>query len=848
MSGRGGSIPVALGLALGGIAAACGGGDDDMCGEGTVYDAHSRTCVLSADICAPGSVLVQDHCEEETGVIADVEEAAEPNDANGLAGTIPLPDLGSAGVILHGCIDPYVFGAPDDRDGAQLMPDVDSWAIQVTGPTLLDVTSDGVGGLAAGFLVLAADSALQRDAWARWAFSLAGSRSRRQLFLPAAGSYELSMSDSRALVAQLYLSDSFGAGGPHACYYTTVRSLPLPEAVDLPLGEAIDAPNLTSPRLYRFHPDEGDLLEVMAEAPLYSPSAVVGTTLLIDDAYVASSFEGAEFPLRQAHLIGGFTAGEEALIVVDAVYDYSPEGAPRPFHMTANRFAPQPLTLGTPMTLTNPGGAAPVELGGYHILRFDAPADDVIFTDLDFSVPTRADILDGRGLHVADVTIDCPMFPNACEPSTSVRPSIRYATAGRHYLRLFTPDAAPGSTLVVTAQMTPHTPSPLALGSPIVNVPLGPRAEAWYVVNETDQLWLQFDGDVVSLNLFDPSEYGTVDSGLDTSYAFSLSAGAPHGLLLPHADDDHPWLVRVSDPPFYPPDAVFDLTISQRSYTDLGSIAPGGAIDVPAQGLPAGGAVRYFVRGEPGERVTVTVTPDGFDARVRSLHGEEFDSDIDEAGPGQPETIVTALHDREDWVAFDVQGDAPGAFEIQVTGEAFPTYAASNDLVRFADACGPGEEVPLMGLGSEDPEPSGRRGAVTAHSGAVPVLAVRRSGEHTLSQQQRVGPRRQRRGRHRRRAQSPAAVRCDGRDRAVLGRPQRRVALRAVTAGPARPAVEWMACAVAHSSDPVSGPASPDRRDRLRVRPAPHGRWSQRDGRRGEPGRQHGNPGHLQPA
>ena len=671
----------------------CVPADTPACGDGTVYDQVSGECVLSADICAPGTVLVEGRCQEPSAITPDLEEAAEPNDTGGLAGQIPVPAVGE-GLVVHGCIDPYDGNPPVAQDGAQLMPDIDSWTIEVSEPTLLDVTSDGVGGLSAAFLVLPSDAALQRDFWSREAFSTTGDLSQRQLFLPKAGDYEISMWDSRSLLARLMIVPlSLGAGGPGACYYATFRRIPMPEAAPLPVGDAVDAALTTGPQLYRFEPAEAELLQVVAETPLDSARSSVGTTLLVDGAYVASSFDSPI--LGPASLLSGFADGEQALVLVDAVFDYSAAAAPSTFHMISERFEPVTLTPGTPVTLTNPGGSAPAAIGDYHILRFDVPAGDVVFTDLDFSVPTTGDIYDGRTLYAADGT--------AGFPATSVRSSIRYAEPGRHYLLLFTPDVEPGSTVDVTARLTPLDPPPLELAAPVANAPLGPRGEAWYTLDLTDELWLQLDGvgrdlggDPLQLELFDPAGYGTVYSGLYPSYFVSLD-GTTHGQFFPDPTTHRPWLVRLSDP-FPPPDpaASYDVEVQRRVYTDLGAIAAGAPIAAADQALPAGGAVRYFVRGAPGQRVTVTVTPAGFDARVRSLGGDEFGFDTDEGGVGAPEQFVTDLVDTGLWIAFDVQGDAAGSFDVDVTSVAIPAYTSSSGAIRFADACGGGVEVPLM--------------------------------------------------------------------------------------------------------------------------------------------------------
>ncbi len=229
-------------------------------------------------------------------------------------------------------------------------------------------------------------------------------------------------------------------------------------------------------------------------------------------------------------------------------------------------------------------------------------------------------------------------------------------------------------------------------------------------------MWLQLDGvgrglsenGTLVFELFDPAGYGTVLFGLYPDYSILLPGG-PQGQFFPDPASHRPWLVRLSDS-FGAPDpaADFDFTVERRVYTDLGSMEGGEPIIRSNQTLPADDAVRYYVRGVPGQRVTVTVTPDGFDARVRSLSGFEFGFDIDEAGTGLPERFVTDLYDTGLWIAFDVAGDVPGTFTVDITAEDFPAYTVTNGTTPFTDACGAGEVVPLLpDLFNGDPSDEG---------------------------------------------------------------------------------------------------------------------------------------------
>jgi hypothetical protein len=209
-------------------------GGNVVCGDGTRLDPITNDCAPDPDTCGGGTVLVNGRCQDPTaGLDIDLEEGPEPNafETGAVpAGLITLEPIGEDGFVIHGCIKPL-----DDAT-----PDLDVYQLTVAAPTLIDVTADGVQGLAGGFQVTtAAIPALAT--WRRFGINLSTDVSRRQIFLPAAGTYRFIVTDSRTLLpAALGLAVTPPAGNSDgtSCYFVTIdQQLPMPVALDPVAGD-----------------------------------------------------------------------------------------------------------------------------------------------------------------------------------------------------------------------------------------------------------------------------------------------------------------------------------------------------------------------------------------------------------------------------------------------------------------------------------------------------------------------------------------------------------------------------------------------------------------------------------
>jgi hypothetical protein len=211
--------------------------------------------------------------------------------------------VGSDGFVVHGCIKPV-----DDAT-----PDLDVYLFSVTAPTVIDVTADGVAGLAAAFQVTSSEAVLAT--WKRFGVNVATDTSKRQVLLPAAGAYKLIVADTRTLLPQL----TGGATAPPAgnpdgssCYFVTLETqMPSPAGLVITSG------------------DTGTIDENLKIYTAAVPSGTVRLTATFQTAHAQESIvvlrNGAlhAFDDDGSIMFSGFADGDDALIVTDFVYNYA---------------------------------------------------------------------------------------------------------------------------------------------------------------------------------------------------------------------------------------------------------------------------------------------------------------------------------------------------------------------------------------------------------------------------------------------------------------------------------------------------------------------------------------------
>ncbi len=218
------------------------------CGPGTTFNEVSGECEPDAQACAPGSSWVDGHCvsdlacgpgtHAENGACvpdglptADVPESPDPE---GTA-EFTLPDEGKT-VILGGVVD-----APE----SVVYADWDVFSFHADAGTYLQVEVYSAGALRPAFTVLSQDAhADGTPVYVRHAIEHDGLRTRREVYLPFTGTYELRVSDREHLLAALFSSvGSVPVGGSEFGYAVEVQNLgaPTPKPISsLPATETGD--------------------------------------------------------------------------------------------------------------------------------------------------------------------------------------------------------------------------------------------------------------------------------------------------------------------------------------------------------------------------------------------------------------------------------------------------------------------------------------------------------------------------------------------------------------------------------------------------------------------------------
>lgn len=321
-----------------------GTGGASTCLNGTILDPESGACVIDPAACQDGTVLVNGACRDpNSDVTPDILEGAEPNGAGVVetsttpAGKITLKPIGQS-VIIKGTTNPFrdanLDGQPD--------PDYDTYLVEVTAPTLLDIAVDGTNGTMSAFIVLAPDASnpvnMVASGWIRYGINVTGDTSKRQVYLPAAGTYAIAFADTRSLRIDSDSPPAAGAGGAagsaNARYYATIQEVAMPIATPITLtaGTAEITGMVTSDiRLYAAPLGLGNH-EVGLEMPgsTANPSVVV----LVDAAYRTSADEvrGPSAVVPAQVVVAGVNAAETTLIVADFTYNYG--SAAQPFTLS----------------------------------------------------------------------------------------------------------------------------------------------------------------------------------------------------------------------------------------------------------------------------------------------------------------------------------------------------------------------------------------------------------------------------------------------------------------------------------------------------------------------------------
>lgn len=674
-----------------------------ICEQGTRFDMATGTCVVDPSACAAGTVLVGGECvPEDDTLTADLEEATEPNDATG-AGAFNLPAV-NEDVTLHGCISP--------RGGVR---DEDVWIMTATGPTLVEITADGVGGLAAGFIVQ--DLAIPSlPNYFRAGINLTGDTSKRQVFLPAAGDYLLIMDDSRAILVDEV------AGGPGTCYYTTVKTVAMPSATALttPQQTGTDDGNV---RVLSFTADgEGDILRSVLNtgSESLSPAFVVmrGNNLVASAAPATNPSTGAVTPPQWTE--GGMALNEVLTIIVDNQYNFAPSA---PYTIDSLDLSAQALPVdGSTISVSGrrAGTDGTLDLSKHSYLYFDVAANGAL-VQWNFTSSVAVDMFIVRKNIVTNTAYQVFALPNsptvAGGLTTFTNQFTRFLQAGRYYVIIQNPatTATVGETIMVTSTLTTVTPSAVTYGTASTGNALPASGSGFHTIDFTNPTWVEFHATAadwgsanVRIGAFDPAGEGWMGTAAPANYlpVFSgtqaASGTAPFGRIM--VGDTRDYILRVDATAAVGTAPTYDLTVRDRPHIALGAIMPGTPImrtadplTGPSNGATAQNVTRYLITGPAFGAISALVTPAGTADPIIRRRGVDENSiqSFDVGADGDPETLTgTFAGAPNNFIAFTVGDFNTGntTFDLTVTATP-PPYTPTSGTLSFVDACVGGTTV-----------------------------------------------------------------------------------------------------------------------------------------------------------
>ncbi len=694
-----------------------------VCQQGTVFDAPSGTCVIDPTSCTDGTTLVDGECIPDDELLmgaADHVEMAEPNDPGsaGIAGTFATPAL-DASTTFYGCVTARTDA---DMDG-NLDADIDTWLINASGPMVLEITTDGLRGLSAGFFVVSADAAhpASLDNYQRIGINLTGDTAKREVYLPAAGRYGILVTDARSL----FLGQA-GAGTADTCYFATVKHVatPAPVALTVPQTTGTDDGKV---KLYTFTANaNGDLIDTALNAvgPALSPAFVSLRGAAIHKSAMTDN-SGAT-PVAPFDTIGGLDNAEVVTLVVDAEYNYG--AVPQAFTIDSLSIDAQPLsTTGGMITVTNANnGVAPLSFSELNYQYFDVAAAGLkrfvvtpsVATDM---VIVRRDVFTPAG--AIDVVAQIDGFGGTGRAAFD-NEFVKFLTPGRYYFLTVNPAAtAAGGTYTITSTIGDQPTAPIALGTAANNQTLT-NGNSFLTLDLTNPVWIEAGitattdfgtGNSAGVEGYDLASEGWLRTGappttIPAGNIFPVFANAqptvapfaPFGRIV--AGDTRDYLVRTRPTGAGAVGAApsYSLLIQNRpNVVNLGMQAPGAPTMQTATGLTDTSApARFIVLGTAGNNLAVLAHPVNAlaDVRIRRLNAAEgVVTTVDAATPGTDETLRTSFVAAPgNWVAWAVDNKTVGqATDVAqtVTVSTPRPYTITTGALAWSDACTGGTTI-----------------------------------------------------------------------------------------------------------------------------------------------------------
>jgi len=721
-----------------------------ICGDGTVLDELTDECVPDPSVCGGGTVLIDGTCRDPLDDLPiDLMEGPEPNGFEGdatPAGTITLKDVGEA-FVIKGCV------TPTDNN----TPDFDVYHFDVTGPTLLHIAADGIEGLAAGFLVVGDDPRLR--SWLRLGLNISTDTSKREVFLPVAGHYQLILTDTRTLLPLTNNGEGLpAAGNPDgtSCYFVTInqRIFPTPATLSLTqpttgtIGEDLkfftaSFQNGLNTMTAVVDPEDldGDGLPDLDGLGNPIDSRAAASIVLLDNDELRQIRDADASSPEIGTIFGGIDPTDSPLLVLDYVWNYAVLPADYRIEML-DQTSSQALVDGTAVAATSHGqffsenGQAVFD--NVNLFHFDVAAGGEVDTmDIAFSIPVQGSIVDQDGLFVSPLTGLTSSIGGVpvVETFTAYRGLFRPFAPGRHYFFVFAPRDPVGTPFTVTSTIEAVTPTTIVRDTPSAPTAFNSVLSNPFRYAGGAEPWHTFDATAdastgpVEVQLFDPAvttpqtpgfAFGRLDPLTTTrdSDPPSVRIGDGTPLLQPTFPTDgsgplhqilrNPFaalppaattfLVKVT-PTIANPTGNFVMDFSTRAYDDLGGPLMAGDTRSITKTLAAGAEERFFLATTPGHRVVITLpSPSDADFVIEPLLPDE--SAIDTV------TTIDRTLDLSGYVAFRVRGVTPvttGDFTVDISVQA-NGYTVTQTPATSTDACAGGSPVALA------PDTSGNPG------------------------------------------------------------------------------------------------------------------------------------------
>ena len=735
-------------------------GAGGMCGAGTKDDG-TGVCVPDPADCQDGTVLIGGACVDPTkGLTIDVEEGAEPNGlgiAAGVenstkpAGQITLKAAGQT-TVVHGHITPF-----QDADGdGQLDPDFDTYVLQVDGPTLVDVSVDGVNGVDGAFYVIGAADGLA--AWERYGVNPSGDTSQRRLFLPTAGIYAIAVADTRSMFIgsnpPFATGGGAASGGPDAEYFMslTVAATPTPTSVTLDANGSSTIQGTVTSGDIKFFSVPMRLGFNDSFLQFAQTQANPGVVLYVNNTFFSEATQSPA-PSAADIALGGIKTGDSTVVVVDQSFNTGVE--PIQFQLAITTSDAKALsTTGTAVdeieTSSAPAGIA--EFNAYFIDV--AAANELDGLKLHWNHAVDGLIADSNLFVVAAFTFDVNDQVFVGNTFSDYAGAIRFPAPGRYYFVVYDPAGTAGTdTLTATSTITALTPTTVTEGTPLNNQAVNTfnLLPFSYNAGATDP-WQQFDvtgttTGVRTVNFLDPaSAFGALSSftsvdgviGPDAIPVFSESYTGV-STAVGHIVADDPvtnYLVSVQTATGT---GTVSLAFAPRAGTDFhdfGTVAAGTTVTNASSITAAAPRHFYQIKSAPGSIITVTLpSPAPRDLKFSVAAADESDATtVDAGGVGATETKVFT-QGPSGLLPLVVESNVAGTstFTISVKVDA-GFYTSHDSATAFDDACNGGTMLPLDPTGGLSGQDEGLTAAVDAPAGfqfygvAAPQFVVSSNG------------------------------------------------------------------------------------------------------------------------